>query len=336
MTPESDIIEAYDRARADGRTHSQALDDMVELTGGSHIGMKIILNRHGRIDYLGAPVRMVSTQVQPRVKRSHKGRELRASGGRHARFVAPKPPKSGTVRGLSPDNPAVVEGRTQFPTMVAGPFESPRMLVSGRNSPKTGAKVEKGKWAGMPIYTLTLEERKTCAPQCPVYTLCYGNGMPYGRRNDAFHEDFIAALAAEVVTVARQHVGGFVVRLHILGDFFSVKYVEVWRKLLEMLPMLNVFGYTGRREDFDDGLSPDIARAITKLNEDFPERWVVRTSHTEPGPMRAIVVTKDPELPGVQVCPAQTDETACCGTCTLCWAPAFRDKTIAFLLHGKT
>ena len=32
---------------------------------------------------------------------------------------------------------------------------------------------------------------------------------------------------------AVKHVNGFAVRLHNLGDFYSVEYVELWRKLLE-------------------------------------------------------------------------------------------------------
>ena len=36
-----------------------------------------------------------------------------------------------------------------------------------------------------------------------------------------------------VMEPAVKHVNGFAVRLHNLGDFYSVEYVELWRKLLE-------------------------------------------------------------------------------------------------------
>lgn len=257
---------------------------------------------------------------------------LREAGGTHARFVGFKVDPD-RVRGLAADHPAVTEGRTLFPGNVVGPWESPRLLVSGHNNPKTGKKVIKGPWAGMPIYTLTLEERKTCPKSCAQWRTCYGNTMQWPRRNDALHEDFIAALAAEAITKGREHPQGFVVRLHVLGDFYSPVYVRVWRHLMGLLPMLHVWGYTARHDD-DDDLSREIALEIEDLNRDYPDRWVIRTSHREPGPMRSIVVRRDPGHPDIIVCPAQTEATAACSTCGLCWAPAARDKTIAFLLHG--
>ena len=54
---------------------------------------------------------------------------------------------------LAADHPAVVEGRSLF-TKPAG-NHSDRILVSGFNSKKIGKRVIKGRWAGMPIFTLT-------------------------------------------------------------------------------------------------------------------------------------------------------------------------------------
>lgn len=264
-----------------------------------------------------------------------KPRALRAAGGAQRRFVSYKVDPEQVV-GLDEDHPAVVEGRTLFPGNVVGPFDSPRYLVSGENNPKTGKKVIKGPWAGFPIYTLTLEERKTCPRSCAQWRTCYGNGMQWPRRNDAFHEDFIAALAAEVITVARQHPEGLVIRLHVLGDFFSVAYVKAWARLLDMLPNLHVYGYTARRPDVDDAESRAIAAEIGRLRAANWDRFAIRTSHTQPGRERAIVVVQPPKNPDIILCPAMTEATEACATCGLCWAPTARHKTIAFLKHGPT
>lgn len=258
----------------------------------------------------------------------------RESGGKHARFKGYKAPAAERVVTLAADHPAVVEGRTLFPGLVTSTRESPRFLIAGKNNAKIGAKVLKGPWAGMPIYTVTLEERKTCPRSCSQWRTCYGSSMQWPRRWDAFDPDFIPALAAEVITVGRQHPEGFVVRLHVLGDFFSTQYVLAWAHLLFLVPNLHVYGYTARRVDLDDRESQKIAAALAVLTDRMWSRFAVRTSHAEPGPGRAIVVAEDPAAPDVIICPAQTEATTSCATCGLCWAPVARGKTIAFLQHG--
>lgn len=235
--------------------------------------------------------------------------------------------------GLSPNHPAIVKGTTLFPTTVVSTWDSPRFLVSGHNNPKLGKQVLKGPRTGWPIFHVTLEERATCPRSCAVWADCYGNAMPYARRHrpDA---DFIAAMKAEIVTLSRANRKGLLIRLHALGDFYSIEYVQMWAQLLAFLPQLHVFGYTARSEEADDEDSQAIARAIRELADASWDRFSIRFSRAEPGPQRSIVVEADPELPDVIVCPAQTGGTDACATCGLCWAPAARDKTIAFLRHG--
>ena len=235
--------------------------------------------------------------------------------------------------GLALDHPAVVEGRTIFPTTVVGSLESPRFLVSGHNNPKLGKTVLKGPRTGWPIFHVTLEERATCPRSCHAWLTCYGSAMPYSRRHRPDSE-FLPLLAAEVATVARANTDGLLVRLHALGDFYSTAYVETWVELLAKFPQLSVFGYTARREDADDAESRKIARMIRLVTAQAWERFSIRFSRAEAGPQRSIIVDEDPGLPDVIVCPAQTKQTEACATCGLCWAPSARDKTIAFLRHG--
>lgn len=231
------------------------------------------------------------------------------------------------------DHPAAVEGRTLFPSNVVSTFDSARFLVSGHNNPKLGKEFKKGPWNGMPLFQVTLEERATCPRSCKQWLSCYGSAMHLARRNDHRDPDFLPALKAEVVTTARQFPKGFVVRLHTLGDFYSVEYLQLWADLLDALPNLYVFGYTARREDADDEESRRIARGIRWLTEQAWDRFAIRFSGHD-GPQGSIVVTAPDARDTVVMCPAQTYATQACVTCGLCSSPEARHKTIAFLLHG--
>jgi hypothetical protein len=234
---------------------------------------------------------------------------------------------------LRADHPALADGRTIFPSTVVGSRESPALLVSGHNNPKLGKEVLKGDRAGWPIFHLTLEERATCPRSCPVWAGCYGNGMHRARRHRA-DAQLLRDLPGAVAAKAKMYPGGFLVRLHTLGDFFSVEYVLLWAELLAAHPALHVFGYTARRLDDADPETRKIAQAIALLTQHRWSRFAIRTSHGEFGPQRSVVVMEDPGRPDVLMCPAQAKATEACATCGLCWAEAPRDKAIGFLKHG--
>ena len=236
------------------------------------------------------------------------------------RFSAVKPGGKGLT--LASSHPAVTEGRTIFPTTVndIGHPRLQRLLKSGHNSRKIGKVVTKGKWRGFPIFTLTLEERATCPRTCLAWRECYGNGMPYAQRivhGRAFEE----ALWEELAAKQAAHPDGFVVRLHILGDFYSVDYAELWAEALEAYPALRIFGYTAHPP-----LSP-IGQVIGELLGVHPERFAVRFSGLDAPTDGSVVVDHEIETTHL-VCPAQRDLTDCCATCALCWQS---DRTIAFL-----
>lgn len=236
--------------------------------------------------------------------------------------------------GLDPSHPALLEGRTIFPSTVVSPMASPRFLVSGHNSPKLGKEVLKGERTGWPIFQLSLEERATCPRTCEVWNGCYGDAMPFARRHDHRPAHFLPLLIAEAQTLCRANPKGLLVRLHVLGDFYSVEYVMAWAQLLADFPQLHVFGYTARKTTDSDADSAKIAKAIRLLTDAKWDRFAIRTSGTSDARSRAIVIDEDPGEPDVIVCPAQTKATEACSSCYLCWAAGARDKTIAFLRHG--
>lgn len=247
------------------------------------------------------------------------------------RFTNHAPMEPEFVDALADDHEAVNEGRTMFPTTVVDVKDSPRVLVSGVNSRKIGSPVAKGPWAGFPIFTLTLEERKTCPASCFHWRTCYGNAMPRARRH-RHGPEFEARLAFELAEKQREHPDGFVVRLHILGDFYSVDYVVRWSEWLDEFPALHVFGYTAHKP------VTNIGYQIEKLTNARWDRFAIRFSDETSRPGGATTIWRKPEtavVPEGIVCPAQTGATDCCGTCGLCWHENAADKTIVFVAHGK-
>lgn len=159
---------------------------------------------------------------------------------------------------------------------------------------------------------------------------CFGNGMQFARRHRVGDpEVFYARIEAEIASILTSEKG-LLLRLHVLGDFFSVEYVAFWKDLLETHPLLAIFGYTHRRIDHADG----IGAAIQALKEMFPERFRIRWSLDQVAPDAAVIVETPDEAEGI-VCPAQSDATGCCATCGLCWETAAAERTILFLKHGR-
>lgn len=254
-----------------------------------------------------------------------------AEDGLLRRFEGAAPHANRAAAELRRDHPAVVEGRTMFRKGVRSAEEAPRLLVSGHNNPKLGARVRKGRWAGMPIVHLTLEERATCPRSCHLWHGCYGNAMPFARRH-THGPELEALLSIEIDRLADQNPSGFVVRLHTLGDFYSVRYAARWAVWLAWVEPLHVFGFTAWGDD------TPIGQMIERMNGRWPDRCAIRFSRATPSGQgwEATTIWRKPEAPLVAeglVCPAQTERTAACATCGLCWTAG--NRTIVFIGHGR-
>lgn len=238
------------------------------------------------------------------------------SNGNYSRIVLPR------------EALRIHDGRTIFPTLVVKP-ERGRLFKPGSDSPKLGKVVQKGALYGARLYSLTLEERATCSHDCEEWRTCYGNHMHRAKRF-RHGRPLERMIEAELHDLFRRHrVWGVLIRLHVLGDFYSVDYVKLWEKWLEQFPRLFVFGYTAWK------IYTPIGAAIHGVRTKHWGRFAIRTSgqHNGLGP-GAIVIERAEDAPiGAIVCPAQTGRTASCATCGLCWNQP--DRTIAFLRHGK-
>lgn len=222
---------------------------------------------------------------------------------------------------ISALHPAHRYGRTIFPSRVYDPDEVKRVLKTGHQSRKIGKVVQKGARRGWPIFTLTLEERATCPRTCAAWSFCFGNNMHAAERIVA-GPALEAALRVELAELQRLHPAGFMVRLHVLGDFYSLDYVRFWTWALDAFPALHCFGFTARDP------AGEIGQALFVLATEQWDRFAVRFSGM-PGPMLASRIG-DGRDPDAVTCPAQTGKTQCCSTCALCWAS---QVSIEFLRH---
>lgn len=173
----------------------------------------------------------------------------------------------------------------------------------------------------MPLYQLNLEERATCPRSCGQWENCYGNNMPFAKRIDVKDRGFHKALKRELGSLEERHPHGFVVRLHVLGDFYSARYVALWKAALVRHPSLHIFGYTHRHPGQGDG----IGEAVEALND--PDRCWIRFSDRG-GDMSANlgVARRATDLQ----CPQEVGKTESCLTCGLCWQTT---RAIGFSEH---
>lgn len=224
---------------------------------------------------------------------------------------------------VKPWHPALRDGATIYARSVTPAAMEERLLKSGENNRKIGSLSTKGAWSGFLIFTLTLEERATCPRTCLEWATCYGNNMGMSVR--IFDDGTLQPrLAAQLMHLQATHPKGFIVRLHVLGDFYSVDYVRFWHDALKQFPTLHIFGFTARLPD------TEIGREIMAMRLDFPERCMIRLSGGEGNdPMRSEVINRAEQATGT-LCPAQSDPDRSCATCGLCWTS---DRTISFVRH---
>lgn len=184
--------------------------------------------------------------------------------------------------------------------------------------------IKKGKFKGYVIYTLTLQERATCPRSCYHWDDCYGNNMMFAHRLQHGSE-LEQRLAIEVQELCETYKG-VIIRLHVLGDFYSKEYVEFWDCQLDLYDNLAIWGFTGYSPESEIGQS---IRYNQFLHGD---RFSVRFSNAPAWQFSANSADLyKPEKNKSIVCPEQTGAAESCATCTLCWSAP--DKQILFVTH---
>jgi hypothetical protein len=112
----------------------------------------------------------------------------------------------------------------------------------------------------------------------------------------------------------------------VLGDFYSVVYVELWQFLLSKFDNLAIWGFTGHKPSSDIGL------AIRAVRGGFGDRFAVRFSNAPDWQFSANSADLfEPVKNKSLICPEQTGATESCATCTICWAA--KDVQVLFQTH---
>lgn len=219
--------------------------------------------------------------------------------------------------------PASATG-TRFKGRVIPPAAMSNILVSGHSNAKIGRDVRKGHLRGYWIYTLSLEERATCPSSCAHWRDCYGNSMPFAKRVQHGPE-MLRRIEAELADLCAKK-RGVLVRLHALGDFYSLDYVAFWDRQLRRHPNLAIYGYTAHHP------GTEIGDAVGQVFERHGyARFAIRYSGWH-GPLGAVTIddAADAADSDAVLCPQQTGASSHCATCALCWGS---DRNIAFLRH---
>lgn len=259
---------------------------------------------------------------RPASKRWH-GTTLTTMGRAIATFekLAPPTPRR-PHRKVRHSHPNIAAGHTLYPKQVLSDFDTLRVLKRGDNNMKLGGTVRKGHLRGYHIYSLALEERATCPRACERWNDCYGNQMGLQQRM-APGPALEAKIRAELDELMNQRIPGVLLRLHVLGDFYSTDYVHFWCVMLATYPRLTIFGYTAR--DRVDPIGKDV-RWLARSQDRFRMRYSGTT-----GPMGATwyIPGQDPP-PDTFACPEQLELTPSCADCAACWEGT---KAVAFKLH---
>ncbi|MCB1341397.1 MAG: hypothetical protein KDK24_10100 [Pseudooceanicola sp.] len=219
---------------------------------------------------------------------------------------------------------------TIYPTRVSPVLEGEAVLKDGAHSSKIGGDVLVGRLRGAKIFTLTLEERATCPRSCRHWVGCYGNAMQAARRWQHGPE-LIDRLANEVAALCAEHAH-VLIRLHTLGDFWSVEYLAFWVGQLDLHDNLTIFGFTAW------GPGTPIGDGVDRVRRAGPDRFMIRTSNRTGtwGSFTLDFPTEAPRIGDALVCPEQRDANAGhvkkthCGSCGACWND---DRPIAFICH---
>jgi hypothetical protein len=158
----------------------------------------------------------------------------------------------------------------------------------------------------------------------------------------------IDQIESDLTELQRKYPSGFLVRLHVLGDFYSVAYVAQWAKWLGMFPALHVYGYTANQPNATDNKERGIGQAVLSLRLACDGRFAVRfsgsksTNHSalsyDDADARQLVADKRAFVCPTQISKAtgqlakkdEATRAASCGACAACWQS---NKPVVFHTH---
>ena len=202
---------------------------------------------------------------------------------------------------------------------------APRILKLSTNV-KLGKIVKKGKHKGKRILTLTLIERETCTNECEHNTTCYGNNMPFAHRFEV-NEAFMLRLESDIEYYVKKYPEGILIRLHVLGDFESIQYIEFWNRMLHTYSSIAIYGYTRNHITSKYEHIRALGYKTIAVRNIHKDRFAIRFSNKLDDEFSAN--SREITNEGI-TCLAQVKANVSCSDCTLCWASK---KQIGFITH---
>ena len=175
--------------------------------------------------------------------------------------------------------------------------------------------VTKGRFKGYEFLTLTLVERETCPEYCYHWEICYGNNMPFAHRFK-HGKDLEERIKKEISELNPNK--NYLIRLHILGDFYSIGYVQLWLDLLDQYFNIAIYGYTAVLHN------SNIGKIISFGNEKHlntnKKRFNIRFSNQPKLTYSANSFDVQKPKKGTSIiCPHQTGQRKGGADCALCW-----------------
>ena len=176
----------------------------------------------------------------------------------------------------------------------------------------------KGKHKATNIYIDT-RGRATCPRSCGHWEDCYGNNMPFAHRLTA-GQGLTKKIYADLTAIQKKHKQ-FLVRLHVLGDFYSVDYVEFWAMCLKKFPGLAIWGYAHWHPGTDIGdaigrLRGKSGAGLQLDSQTCPKMLCLQTLRRLQ--QRVLLVLN------------RQAKAKSCADCALCWT---MNKPVKFLTH---
>jgi len=157
---------------------------------------------------------------------------------------------------------------------------------------------------------------------CDQWNRCYGDHCFQVARQDVSTpeaEEYLWANIELQLSFLCARNDKVLVRLHVLGDFYSVEYVQFWEEQLWLHEGLYLYGYTHRPE------GDPIHTAIKDLNTESRTRILLSDQAETPWEAGHFLVVDEWEdtPPRTARCPAElTGRDLKCVDCTLCF-PGF-------------
>jgi hypothetical protein len=174
-------------------------------------------------------------------------------------------------------------------------------------------------WCSKACYASKIERIYSCAKKS------YENNFEIAQSSD-----FVPMMKAELDKLVKKDTTTF--RFHVSGDFFSVRYIYDWVKLVKAYPTITFFGYTHSWSV--QNLLPHIGVLRSQPNVVLFAS-VDQSSTTTPPKHWRVAYAGDKQLnvyPKMIDCLEQTGKIKDCATCKICFNP-ISTVNINFKVH---